>query len=359
MIRVRLARPEDQADLIDFIRDHWSSTHIFTQAPDLFAWQYRQPDGRLNMMMAENVTDDERSVIGVLGFIPMGRFDDALGDQDVTLAIWKVRDGAPPGVGLRLLKQLQAELQPRMIAAIGISDIVVPIYRVLGYEVATLGHAAIFNPDRQGRLRIADHVPSVAFTRPAPEWPDNVHLTLLDERAADDLQIVVDQLGAEALPAKSWEYVATRFLLHPWYDYSVSLVHHDEVATAVVVWRTVTAEGTRALRIVDIIGATAWLADARRVLLAQVIEADAEYIDLMHWGIDSDTLAAAGFVGPHTHEGIVIPNYFSPFERHNIEIDLAYKLMDQSDSPLHLYRADSDQDRPNTPSDLIPTPRGR
>ena len=358
MIRVRLARPEDQADLIDFIRDHWSSTHIFTQAPDLFAWQYRQPDGRFNMMMAENVTDDERSVIGVLGFIPMGRFDDALGDQDVTLAIWKVRDGAPPGVGLRLLKQLQAELQPRMIAAIGISDVVAPIYQVLRYKVAALDQSAIFNPSRQDRLLLAENVPPEAFADPDPSQQDSVRLTWLDLTIDGEIRSIIDRIAARSLPAKSWTYVASRFLDHPWYEYTASLVHHRGRPTAVVVWRTVEAEGARVLRIVDVIGGTAWLAEARRSLLAEVVAADAEYIDLMQWGIDDTVLDAGGFVGRRTCPGIMIPNYFSPFERRNIDVALAYRVIGDVDAPLHLYRADSDQDRPNTMYDLRPPAPG-
>jgi len=351
MIRVRLAGSEDQSDLIDFIRDHWSATHVFTRAPDVFAWQHRQRDGRLNMMLAEDVSDAGRSVLGVLGFIPMGRFDDALGDRDITLAIWKVLDGAPPGLGLRLLKQLQAELRPRVVAAIGISAVVGPIYKVLGYQLGSLDHTAIFHPERVGELRLARGVPEHAFASAEPSWPDNVGLTALDANADGDLQVVVDRIGAEALPMKSWQYVSGRFLQHPWYRYSVSLVHHDEIPTAVVVWRTVEAEGTRVLRIVDIVGATEWLSDARRALLAQVIDADAEYMDLMQWGIEHDVLNAAGFVGVRTCPDIVIPNYFSPYEPGNIEIALAFKVIDD-DRTLHLYRADSDQDRPNATSEL-------
>ena len=116
-----------------------------------------------------------------------------------------------------------------------------------------------------------------------------------------------------------------------------------------MVWRTVVVEGTAVLRIVDIIGSTEWLADARRALTSEVVAADAEYLDLMQCGIDPDIIDAGGFVGIRTHPDIVIPNYFAPFERRNIQIDLAYKRIDDdADRPLHLYRADSDQDRPNS-----------
>ena len=45
---------------------------------------------------------------------------------------------------------------------------------------------------------------------------------------------------------------------------------------------------------------------------------------------------------------MVLPNYFSPFERRNVEIELAVRVFDPEwEGPLRLFRADSDQDRPN------------
>jgi hypothetical protein len=48
---------------------------------------------------------------------------------------------------------------------------------------------------------------------------------------------------------------------------------------------------------------------------------------------------------------LVLPNYFSPFERRNVEIEFAYKVTDDT-TPVRLFRADSDQDRPNRIEEL-------
>ena len=52
----------------------------------MFAWQHLQTNSRLNMVLAERVDDDATAVLGVLGFIPMGRYSPDLGDRDVLLA---------------------------------------------------------------------------------------------------------------------------------------------------------------------------------------------------------------------------------------------------------------------------------
>ena len=355
MIRVRLAGAEDRPRLIEFIRDHWSATHIFVERPEVFVWQHLQHDGRLNMVFAD---DDSGNVLGVLGFIPMGRFDPTLGDRDVALAIWKVRElGTPPGLGLRLLKFLQAELAPRLVAAIGISSIVRPIYRVLGYEVGALGHVAIFHPGRAGELRVASGVPDAAFEPAPPPRAGTVEFIPIDEHAPETTVRDVDSVcSAASPPVKSWRYIVDRYLGHPWYRYEVrAVVRHGAIA-AVVVWRAVAACGSLVLRIVDVVGDTEWLRDSRGLLQQEVIAAGAEYIDVVHWGVDEAVLADAGFVGPGTVSGLVLPNYFSPFERRNVTIEAAVK-MTAPGGPVHLYRADSDQDRPNLARDLEPLAR--
>ena len=352
MIKVRLATASDQPSLIEFIRDHWSATHVFTQNPELFAWQHRQSNGRLNFMLAEQTIDDVRAIIGILGFIPMGRFDDQLGDADVTLAIWKVVEEAPPGVGLRLLKQLTADLTPRLVAAIGISDIVKPIYGVLRYEVATLHHSALFNPAHRSSVTLAKNVPASAFDRDDAADPDSISFTRLHSDASDDVRSVVDSVARSSVPTKSWSYVNERFLSHPWYQYQVSLVQSSTRPAAVVVWREVRMLGTVALRIVDIIGEVAWIADARSAFIEELTAANAEYVDLMQFGVSLDVVTAGGFVSPSDYPGLIVPNYFSPFEQRNVSVDLAVKRFDDEQGKLRFFRADSDQDRPNQLQEL-------
>ncbi len=353
MIRVRIAEADDQKRLIEFIHDHWSETHIFAQRPEVFAWQHLQDDGRLNMVLAEEVDVPEERVLGVLGFIPMGRFAPNLGDRDLLLAIWKVDESAaPPGLGLRLLKYLRSELQPRMIAAIGTSEMVRRIYEVLRYRVGALHQSAIFNPARRDDLRVAANVPASAF-EPAIEVPAEVlELVPFGADASADLRVTIDTLGEGGLPTKSWAYVEARYLRHPWYRYETRLVRSGGLPVAIVVWRVVRGVGADVLRIVDVIGDTGWLRRAPFALQEEIVRVDAEYIDLMQWGIDSALLAAAGFVCVDNHPDMILPNYFSPFEARNVPIELAVKVFDDDEARATLFRADSDQDRPNLVSEV-------
>lgn len=352
MIRTRFAVAADRERLVEFIREHWIATHVFTERPDLLEWQHAEAtDDRLNFVLAE----DGDTVLGILGFIPLGHFDPALGTRDITLAIWKVRDvGVPPGVGLNLLKFLKNQLDPRLIAAIGTSEMVRPLYKALRYTIGTMSHHALFGAGERGAAPatvIASGVPAGAFAPAAPS--ERVELRPVTPAADPELRDAIERVARDAVPAKSWAYLETRFLAHPWYRYAVRAVHVDGAPVAVVVWRAVSAEGSRVLRIVDVVGPTDWLGHATFALQQEVAAAGAEYIDLVEWGVDPAHLGA-GWVSPATTDGLVLPNYFSPFERRNIEIGLAFRRFDGelADAPIHLYRADSDQDRPNRVTEL-------
>jgi hypothetical protein len=348
VIRTRFATAGDRDRLVEFIREHWIASHVFTERPDLLDWQHLEGDGRLNFVLAE---DDEGAVLGLLGFIPLGHFDPALGSRDITLAIWKVRDdGVPPGVGLNLLKHLKNQLNPRLIAAIGTSEMVRPLYKALRYTVDTMQHWALFGPREDHATAIAAGVPDTAFAAAEPD--ERLALRPVTADAPPEVRDAVDRVAGAAVPAKSWAYLTARYLAHPWYRYTLRAVHVDGVPVAVVVWRAVAAEGTSVLRIVDIVGDTGWLAHAAHALQQEVVAAQAEYIDLVQWGVDPALLDA--WVSPATTDGLVLPTYFSPFERRNIEIGMTVKLFgdDPAGGGIHLYRADSDQDRPNRTAEL-------
>ncbi|MBK5932736.1 hypothetical protein C8N32_10453 [Rhodovulum imhoffii] len=343
-IRTRLAEEHDRDSLIAFVRDYWSARHVFVDQPEVFDWQYAQRDGRINMILAEEVEDSGTArVLGVLGFIPMGRFDPALGDDDLLLALWKVRDDiAPPGLGLRLLKSVQSLLKPRLIGAIGISDMVGPIYRALGYTLDKLHHAALFDPEL-ATFRIAQGVPGA---RPAfgPAGGYRLRPFLPADAGA------IATLAGAQIPAKSTDYIRERYIDHPWYDYTLRVVERGNIPEALVVWRAVDAEGARLLRIVDMIGAPDWLACAGPLLTRELRAVGAEYIDLMQTGVDKDILDRGGWMSPDDYDGLILPNYFAPFEARNTQIALSWKMFgDSGDKPLRLFRADSDQDRPNQP----------
>lgn len=336
-----VATEDDRADILRFLEEHWRSDHVFVRRPELLDWQHRTRSGDLNFILARG----EDAIAGLLGFIPTRHYDPNL-DPDVFLAIWKVRDDlSGSGLGLQLLQALRRELQPSMIAALGLSEMVLPIYRALRYTVGQLDHHVLFNPDIE-QWHIAQGVPD--SVREEPDEPADATdvafvpwtagIDAIDARALDDV-------FASSHPRKSVEYVLSRYVQHPEYRYQVEVVTDGDRPRSIVVWRRVDADGSAVLRIVDVIGADDILGSCRSLFLQRLRDEGAEYIDVYHHGLSAAALERAGFLDRHHHPDLVVPCYFEPLVRQNVELDFAVRST--AAQPVRLLRGDSDQDRPS------------
>ncbi len=84
-----------------------------------------------------------------------------------------------------------------------------------------------------------------------------------------------------------------------------------------------------------------------------VAENGYEYVDFYEFGFDEEAIAAAGFRRRDEGDANVIPNYFEPFLRENVDIWVHYKAEGTT-----FFKADGDQDRPNAvPGSLGEVPR--
>src|ERR1700733_3050423 len=112
-LSVDLCTLEDRCDLMHFIRDYWSATHVLARSQALLDWQHRdEANQRYNFIAAR---DSEKGIVGILGFILASRYDPALAADAETLWLttWKVRSDLARGVGLVLLGKLDRMLAPK------------------------------------------------------------------------------------------------------------------------------------------------------------------------------------------------------------------------------------------------------
>jgi len=357
-VDICFTKMSDEPQILRFIQEYWRSDHVFVNNPELMRWQHQSPDfpkEDLTFVIGRRVNADNSSeILALLGYMPFRRFDPNADGTELALAIWKVRDDAgAPGLGLQLLKTIQRKLSPSLICAIGISQVVGPIYKALGYTVDALSHIALFPILAPQGNTVAIGVP-LSARRLIADDPDVDIQPIIG--ASLPLGVSVDDINNLAianLPSKSWNYVLNRYSRHPQYEYEIRIVKVDGHLRAIIVWRQVYAPMGSILRIVDVIGDPSVLARCGAALRRELMAAQCEYMDLMHWGVSSDELVSGGFVNLADHDGLVLPNYFEPFEQRNVRIEIAFRVDPNcSHKKLFLYRADSDQDRPNQPNAL-------
>ena len=320
-----------------FIDSHWKKNHCLAISRELMDFQhYNSESDSYNFIVAENNQTKEYDAI--VGFIPTSQFDPSLASEgDYWGAIWKIRDDVDNpeinAAGFYIWKSLLKLPGFHSYAAIAISDIAKRIYKIYRINLDYLRCYYMLNPD-VADFRIADNVAPEHLPDPADSDPE------YEIKPIADLRDVT--LSHSYKPKKTIPYLINRYKNHPFYHYDFYGIYRGDELKAILITRTVAANGSTALRIVDVYGKLDKypVGDALRRLLR---EKNAEYIDILNYGIPSEIFAAMGFRQLDFDGPLVIPNYFEPFERRNVKIDIAYK----SDHDYIAFKGDSDQDRPN------------
>ncbi len=330
---IRLAVPSDVEPIRHFIDAHWKKDHILARDPAFFAYEHVFGD-RVNFALA--LDDATGAIAATLGFLKC--VEPYLG-ADAFTVIWKVQArSGDTTLGLKLLRLVEQEVGFASVSSVGINAATVPIYEYLGFKVGALRHHYLLNP-RVTSFRIA-RVVAPPPQRDLTRAPDSHSLREIAGYEALRARVAVEDLAG--VPRKDGWYVRRRYFEHPVYAYRVFAVESSGRVAALLVARDVSANGAKALRVVDLIGDDRALGGVRSALRAVVVDGGYEYADLYEHGLDEGAVAGAGLTRRAADDPNVIPNYFSPFVQENSELLFFTSLLD-----ARFLRGDCDQDRPS------------
>lgn len=335
-VTIEIAKSTDAKEIMLFIREHWSKNHILGSSKALLDWQYAAAD-HYNFVIGRSRNE---GIVGLLGFIPISRYDATLtGSRDtIWLALWKVRDDFTGGLGLRLLFHLQKLHPQSLFGVVGINPAVRGIYAALGFKTGALTRFALVRSDC---LEMALATLPDSWSPPKAVVGDTV-FTELDGSNFLERTSGLGLDDSKSSPFKTCAYVHARYLQHPYYTYRAWLATGKQ-RNGVLISRMCMYAGASALRIVDFVGDPFVLVGAGAAFESLLHSSGAEYLDFFSTGLSSE-LASAGLFDAAQVPGLVLPGYFEPFSRRNVE--LLYALNIQGDQSV-VCKGDGDQDRPN------------
>lgn len=328
-MEIRRIRKEEHLKLHDYLNTHWKKNHSLAKSKCLLDYQHLSGD-----LYTYYAIFDHDEIVGILGYIPTSHFDTRLRDKDAWGAIWKI-DDEYNGLGLDLLDELLMNESSHSFGAIGISAIAKKIYKMYGMKSGYMKHYYVAN----------NAMESFSIGR-------NLQIQPTDSFEADacwNIKII-DDLSPVSLPTpcyfplKSKEYFINKYAHHPIYKYCFWAICQNEEIISLWAVRRVVVNQSSVLRIVDVLGS---LDDIPCVFpqIQQILQEEScEYVDVMNFGISSDIFINMGFTELNIDGNItIVPNYFEPFERCNVKIELAYR----ADFDYIVFKGDADQDRPN------------
>ena len=69
-------------------------------------------------------------------------------------------------------------------------------------------------------------------------------------------------------------------------------------------------------------------------------------MDIYSYGISKKILKKAGYINRYNVKNLIVPNYFEPFVRENVDIFCAFKTS-LNKKKIKLFKGDGDGDRPS------------
>lgn len=323
---IKFAEIEDIDDIMKFIDREWKKHHILARDRSLFEYLYVL-DGRVNFAISRE--SKSQNINGIIGFIP---FDKAR--RQISLSIWKALNSEDGMIGMSMLIFIIEELEPTIIANPGINPKTIPLYRYLEYEeTGKMKHFYRLTPKESYLIAVVEHA-EIKKVQPK----SNVKV-----REINSFEMYMDAsiLFEEGAIKKEPWYIKRRYFEHPVYEYRFFLLEKEKENSLLVIAREQEVGEAKCLRIVDLIGNYGLLAGLTDYMDVLLKNEDYEYIDCYVAGIEKEIFTEAGWQDTEDTNDI-IPNYFAPFERVNIDLYYSSKK-----AGTVILRGDGDQDRPN------------
>lgn len=333
---IRLCKTSEWNKLKNFINKYWKENHILITSKEIFEFQHTNGhSGYYDFVVAVHKESGEFHAI--LGFIRSSTYDktDVNHPQFYFGAVWKVRDDIQNNevrkLGLAVLFHLFKIFPNSTYITLGLSRDSQNIYKPLHFEFGKLNHYYIGNPN------ISDF--KIAYN-PQVNLPNlrNNNLTI------KELHKIPDIINKFA-PYKNKEYIVGRYVNHPVYKYIFWGIYNKGELKCIWIIRKIEIDSAKCLRIIDMIGSVDGLDNLSSMIIELLHQHNIEYIDCYNHGIDSQIFTKMGF--KKVSGDTIIPNYFEPFLKENIDIYYAiYKGKN-----IVIFKGDADQDRPNIIND--------
>ncbi len=320
-------------ELQEFINESWREGHILSRNIDLLDWQYfDKRENRYNFVYARS--QNTNLIDGIFGFIPTYHFDPNLNEnRELWGAIWQIEKKRVnvKGLGSVLYKYVFDTIHPKTFANLGISQIAQDIYKRWGFAVSIFSQYYIPNyKTREFKIANFNTINAVNVV--------NNNVTIEEIYSLDSVNINL----RNTYPVKSYEYFNNRYKNHPFYKYHFFMLINQGIQQYVLVTRVNKANDAKAMRIVDIIGEFNGLNIIQPI--QKILDSyDCEYIDCLNFGISKTIFVSAGFAERNENDLNIVPHYFEPFIRQNIDIGAAVL----APAEYLAFKGDSDQDRPN------------
>lgn len=316
-----------------YLKKYFEKKHIFLKSIKLFDWQYLSKN-YYNFY----ILFFDKKINAVQGFIPTSRYDKNLKNDTIFLSVWSSKKVS---TGSKLFFYFIKKLRSNLIAGLGGSKESFLFHKMLNFNCGHMSHFFLtsdLSPKKLISPSKFTNLKSKIIKKNFQEIKTEKHILQIDK-----------EIFKYQHPLKSPKYLLNRYFKHPFYKYYIYEIRSKKKTLSIFVFRICKFKNKTAIRIIDYIGKSENFKNGKYLFRYMLKEKNSEYIDLYSYGIPKEILRKSSLEDVEKYKKIklIIPNYFEPFQKRNINLSFAFKASRKILKKVRFFKGDSDLDRPN------------
>jgi hypothetical protein len=230
-------------------------------------------------------------------------------------------------------------LKPLFVGSIGLNNRLINYHEFLGFKVFKMDHHFILS-EKINNFKICK-VEKINVVKKKINI-NQYSVSNLNQNSIDNIPKNIFQFQS---PLKSIIYIKKRYIENPFFNYLIYKVEKKKNICSILVIRKICYKGSTVLKLIDYFGSDKYIPISSYYCQQLININKAEYIDFYSYGVAKTFFKKSLFVNRFDCKNIIIPEYFEPFLKKNIDLICAYK--NKMKNKVRLFKGDGDQDRPS------------
>ena len=319
-----------------FISRYWRKNHILAKNKSFLLWQHKR-----GAFLTYATAKLKNKIICIIGYVPQSHYDLKLSKKEIFLTISRAISTTVPAIHLKVFRFLKKKFSKNFIGSLGAWNERVASYnKSLGFTVGSMNHYLIARPDIKKYRVIKYNKRLITPIKNSNHKFDEINEKFLKKNK-------LSNLFKNQYPIKSNIFLINRYLRHPIFKYNIFVIKKNSKPLSIIVIRKIKVGKSNVLRIVDFIGSENQFSNIGNLVFYLFKKYKSEFIDIYSHGIDTKYMKIAGFVDRKKIKNLVVPDYYNPFKRKNIDIMYGYIGKKVYKNKIRIVKGDGDQDRPS------------
>ena len=317
----------------NYYKKNLDKKNIFVKSKKVFDYHFKN-----KKIYNFFITIFKKKFLSIQGYIPQSKYDYKLPNNEIFLSNFHAIQDKIPGIGrLAFTKLIKKK---KFVGSTNFPIRMLEYHKRLGFSTGKMKHYFFVSP-------FVNKFHIIKFKKKNIYYKKHINLINIKiKKIRNTKEIKLDKKNFVGfVPTKSINFIKNRYLNYPYFKYQCYQINKNNKPIAIIILKKFQFKDQNILKIIDYFGEQKNFKNLKNVFLYLLKENKSESIDFYNYGIEEKYIKKAGFKDREKYKEIIIPEWFNPFLKKNIDYYYAFK--NKTRKSIRLFKGDGDRDRPN------------